>query len=165
MDRLITFTMRLGLIAPLSLILLGGCKGKSENETSVSGTITYGGKDQPVPGGTVRFFKKGGGGVYEGTLSSTGTYTIENILPGQYTVTVDTEIINPNKSAPDYDPKGKKSQMKGKGKTGAPGKGELQMGEAKYRKIPLKYGDPSKPLLATTLEQGSNTGKDFDLKD
>ena len=87
-------------LVPVSLVLLllaAGCSSRPGG--SVYGKVTY--HDAPVPGGIV-LFVPAEGPAYKASITADGTYSTTDVPPGEYTVTVDTEFLNPNKVVPQY---------------------------------------------------------------
>ena len=166
-----------------SLLLIAlGCS--SDKKSKVTGSVTY--KNAPVPGGNLTF-SSDSGGSYSSPIQQDGTYLITDIPAGTYTVTIETETVNPDRAAPAYGtgkekaaPSGAK-QLAGKmekasneyaekmGKGG--GGGDDSFGPApreellkRYTKIPIKYAD--KRISGLTAEVGTGSAKiDFPLSD
>jgi hypothetical protein len=158
-----TAMRRLFLLLPLGLVLVAGCTSKTPS--SVSGTVTYQGA--PVTGGFILFHPKtegkegGGGGPLQFGINPDGTYSGANLPAEEFTVTVDTETLNPN-------PGGRKKIEYG-GKDKAAGMGSYEekmkaMGKmpegggtpGTYVKIPDKYRNKDKSPLTITLKKGKN---------
>jgi hypothetical protein len=149
----------------LSLVFLPAC-GKGGANSRVSGKVKYAGA--PVTGGTIVFQGKEGGERYNSGIKGDGTYTITNITPGDYTVIIETESINPNASRP--------KEGYG-GQAVSPAQQQLEMMKKQgmapdatdggppitYVKIPAKYAS-DKSGLEYTVKKGKNE-KDFDLTD
>jgi hypothetical protein len=134
------------------LVLVVGCGSVTSNTpATVSGTVTY--KEMPVTGGTVTFYPKEGG-AYPTGLDLEGRYTI-SVPTGEFTVTVETESINPKRKAVAYE-----------GKKGTVGSVPEGVGDftGEYVPIPHKYADKSTSGLTITLSAGNQT-KDFPLTD
>ena len=132
----------------LALILLVGCSSKTAG-SKVSGKVTYNGA--PVPGGDVSFYSEQG--VYTGHLQKDGTYEIVDMPPGEFTVTVNTEIVKPK---PKEVYKGQSSGTTGKyGKT-AP---DLQQRKVRDRKSALPARDRRKSTRETTWPSPKNMRK------
>jgi hypothetical protein len=148
------------LALPLCLVVAIGCdKANPHAPASVSGKVTY--KGEPVTGGTITFHPKTEGPSPTTTINADGTYTITDSPAGDFTVTVETESINPSKKAPQYPGAGKaggattSSPMPGSPPTAAAGK---------YVKIPQKYADPKTSTLTAKLGAGKQT-VNFTLED
>ena len=110
------FSQRRGFRAFLALtvvaafvLVLPGCGKKSQ---VLSGKVlTADGK--PVTGGDVKFYpagtaEKGKEGPFMCRLTATGEYTITNLAPGEYKVTVDTDSIKNMSQTPPGAPAGMK---------------------------------------------------------
>jgi hypothetical protein len=167
-------TLKGGLVLalPLCLLVATGCGGGNENPhapASVTGKVTY--KGEPVPAGLVNFIPKTQGPSATGSLSSDGTYSITDAPAGDFTVTVDTEYLNPDKKTQAYPGAGKagagatSSPMPGGGGTSSPmpGPAAVKAG-GKYVKIPAKYADVKQSTLTAKLNAGKQT-EDFKLED
>ncbi len=166
-----------------------GCGSKKAAPAQISGTVKYNG--QPVTGGTLVFFTKGG--VYPSAISTDGTYTAIDLPEGEATVTVDTEALNPDHKKVEYSVKtagsggdgakygGSKGYGGGKGGGAQPfakppavgggkqdrspaGEGSPQGEAGTYVKIPRTYADKDKSPLKLVLKEGSQH-QDLELKD
>ena len=87
---------RLLLALPLFLVLVSGCPKKSGTVGTLSGKVTYKGKE--VTGGQMTFFTKEGGAVLA-TIKPDGTYSVRDLAVGEATVTVDTKNLKPANAA------------------------------------------------------------------
>lgn len=154
----------------LTLTLLG-CKGENPNSPArVSGRVTYNGSS--VTGGTLTFHSADGGTIPV-AIAADGTYTAFDILAGDMVVTVDTEILNPERKQQEYrgvagGPKAKYGKAGGagvvaKGKQNSPAP-EGTVAAGTYMKVPAKYSDPAKSDLKCTLKKGEQK-LDFNLTD
>lgn len=85
------------VLLPL-LLVLAGCGTKKTASASLSGKVTLNG--EPVPGGRLAFFSDTGS--YSAVINAQGNYELADIPPGDYTVTVDNEYLDPNKKTPVY---------------------------------------------------------------
>jgi hypothetical protein len=150
-----------------SLCVLIGCSKKSGG-AKVSGTVTY--KDGPVTGGNLAFHSKEGG-VYSAVINEQGKYTMTDIPPGEMTVTVDTEALNPKVKKETYTgqskfgPKTSSPAPGGKGSPMSPmpeGAGPSKVGN--YVQIPRSYADKNKSTMKITVKEGDQT-IDIPLKD
>jgi len=90
----------LGLLAAILGLSLG-CGGGSLYTANVEGKVVY--KGAPVTGGTLKLVSADNGEITTG-IRTDGTYTITNVLPAEYAVYVDNELLNPKKKTPDYNP-------------------------------------------------------------
>lgn len=152
-------TVRLGLFAALAFTLAAGCRS-SPYQAKVSGHVTY--KGQPVKGGNI-VFHAADQTAYPGTLNEDGTYELTTLPPGEMTVTIITEHLNPNKKAPAYGGGRGDAITKERMKAGfGPPNPDSQ--RAQYTKVPKKYADEKTTDLKATLEKGKQV-KDFELKD
>jgi hemoglobin len=124
---------------------------KQADTGSVSGKVTY--KGQPLPAGTV-IFVSADGKASSAALAPDGTYKVEKLKPGEYSVGIETDSVKPkppgDKPKP---PDDKKADDKPADKQ-AP----------KYVAIPAKYADPAKSGLKVTIVKGDQQ-HDFDLQD
>jgi len=146
-------------------VLPSGCgksrTGGSENNSSISGKVTY--KGEALGGGIMLFHGKDR--AFPAALQPDGSYVCD--LPsGDYVVTIDTTSLK------DSDPA---AMMKKMGK-GGPGTTTLSTAEKDYAKmkekskatlpryvaIPGKYADKKTSGLPAKVDAGSNT-KDFQL--
>jgi hypothetical protein len=146
---------RIVLFLSIVLVVTPACSTNNPNAPAeVSGKVTYNG--QPVGGGTITFYMKGGG-ANSGPLHPDGTYEISDIPTGEATVTVETESANPGHKQEKY--KG------GKGQQMSPMPKGFEGGHrGTYVKIPSQYTDVKKTPLTTSLQRGKQV-RDFDLKD
>jgi hypothetical protein len=167
----------------LSLVL--GCGSGKTAPAEVSGKVTYNGG--PVTGGTVVFHTDKG--VYPANITAEGNYTAVDLPDGEAVVTIDTELLNPNRKKITYDattakasggnvaaqyaaakgggaPPAMPAPPKGAGKyeSSPAGEGSPQGEVGKYVKIPAHYNDKAKSTLKVTLKAGSQH-LDFELKD
>jgi hypothetical protein len=170
------------------LIFAAGC-GSGDKKSKVTGIVTY--KNEPVKGGNI-YLTNDAGGSFSSPIEMNGAYTITDIVPGTYSVTVDTESVNPDRNAIAATPTrsnpntpnapgsaGKKDAMN-KEYADKMGKGSSAGSDAgsgggfgapskeellkRYTKIPGKYG--SKLTSGLTFEVGNGTTtKDFPLAD
>ena len=162
------------LILLLGLVAAGCGKGTADGRAKLSGKVTYNGA--PVTGGMI-YFHAAGGPTYSAALRPDGTYLLPDVLPGDMTVTIDTESLNPKTSGPD--PKGRSVAPvtgpgggKGQGSPSAmmrnmmskPPEGVNAAPAGAYVKIPAKYADRAKSGLSVTVTGGSQT-KNFELTD
>ncbi len=152
-----------GLFA-LAALVLAGC-GRPTG--SVTGKVTYQGK--PLKAGNVAFVTADGGRSFASGLTPEGTYTVPDLLGGEYKVCVETNSFKPpapTGSAPVV-PKG--------AKTGPPPGANIPEGytpsdpaamaaagmSKKYVPIPPKYAEPGTTDLTYTFKGGSET---FDIE-
>lgn len=149
------------------LVALCGCGGGS-NAGSVQGKVTLDGK--PVTGGTLVFYSETGS--YSAGIRPDGTYSITDMPPGDMTVTVETESVNPkNNKTVAYtgQSQGGNKMYGGKGGSGgAPvgpdGKKYNQenspipegapTAQGEYVKIPDRYADKSKSGIKKSITGG-----------
>jgi hypothetical protein len=156
-----TLKSRLVLALPLCLFVVFGCdKTNSSTPASVSGKVTY--KGEPVSGGVLMFNPKPGtAGVVSSTiLNPDGTYSVAQAPSGEFTVTVDTEFLNPDKKTQAYPGSGGKAMPSS---TPPPSKAPPGA-EGKYVKIPKKYSDAKTSTLTAKLTSGKQT-VNFELTD
>jgi hypothetical protein len=143
------------LLVFLCTAFLVGC-GSGKKNTTLTGKVLYNGN--PVTGGQMAFYPAEGGGIPV-TIASDGTYTAVGLPPGEVTVTVETESINPNRKVPTYGGPGRQggvvSPMPQGANTGSSGT---------YVKIPEKYAKKETTDLKFSVEAGDQT-KDIELKD
>jgi len=180
--------LRVFLLASFTgiLVLVTGCGG--DKRSKVSGVVTY--KNDAVKGGNV--YLTNDSASFSSPIQLDGNYVVTDIPPGTYTVTIETETINPDKGtaaggkvpgkasgAPQVGPgsKGEKMNQEYAEKMGKHGGGGGGGGEAggfgaapieelrkKYVKIPAKYG--SKLTSGLTVEVGNGiVVKDLPLAD
>lgn len=170
------------------LVFAAGC-GSGDKKSKVSGIITY--KNEPVKGGNI-YLTNDAGGSFSSPIEMSGAFLITDIVPGNYSVTIDTESVNPDRNANSAAPvrtnpnaptalaaTGKKEALskeynKAMGKNDSSGSDGGSNGGfsapskedllKRYTKIPGKYG--SKVTSGLTLEVGNGTTtKDFPLVD
>lgn len=170
------------LHAPIASLFVGllifatGCSG--DKKSKLSGTITY--KNEPVKAGMIYLTNDAGAG-YSSPIQSDGAYVVTDIPPGSYSVTVETESINPDaKGSSPAAAKGgnyaggmvgknakmqdEYAQQMGKG-GGAPGGGPSREELLKrYTKLPAKYAVKTTSDLKVEVQSGA-TLKDFPLTD
>jgi hypothetical protein len=153
---------------PLALLVLFalGCGGRTNPySASLSGKVTIKGKDgkvAPVTGGTIRFLGKA---PYDTVIKEDGTYSVE-LPPDEYKVSIDTEILNPNRKIPTYGGSNAPKGITGKeaikeGFSPAP-EGVSAGPKGKYVPIPPRFADPAMSGLTVKVNQGKNE-KDFEL--
>jgi hypothetical protein len=137
---------RLIAALPVLLLVAWGCGSKSTT-SEVTGKVTY--QNTPVPGGQITFYPAKGVPMSVG-IDPDGSYTITDLEPGEVTVTVSTESLNPDKKTPEYG---------GRGRGGAsppPPNMAGGGGGGKYVKIPDKYAKQETSGLKTTVTKGKN---------
>jgi hypothetical protein len=165
-------TIRVASIAASALPLLflaSGCGPSSGTPGKVYGKVTY--KGAPVTGGGITLQTKDGA-KYGGAIDPDGTYSVPDLPPGDMTVTISTENLNPNPAKPTIGPPGGGTGFPPgggppgpSGSTGPPGgTATPAKPQGTYMKIPEKYGDPQTSGLTVTVPAGP-VKKDFDLKD
>jgi hypothetical protein len=156
-------TSRLGLLAALALSLTAGCSTNPNAPAKVKGKVTYNGK--PIGAGTLTFHSPDKGD-YTASLLEDGSYDMSDVPAGTLTVTVDTEMYNPNRKVPAYGGgKGAgidKDYMEAMKKGG--GQPNPDQGKNNYVKIPAKYAKADSSGLSVTLKAGKQE-QNFDLKD
>jgi hypothetical protein len=142
----------------LAVLVNCGCKpGNPNAPASVSGKVTY--KNEPVTAGMV-YFHTSEGAVYTCIIKPDGTYAGSDMPAGELTVTVETEMANPDVKAPTYGGGGQGQAQP----AGPPRPKEAGGGSGAYVKIPAKYKDKKTSGLKETLSKGKNT-KNIDLTD
>ena len=113
--------------------IAGGCGGSGDpNAVEVSGTITFAG--QPLPSGSINFFREGASG--SAAIDGRGRYTM-SLPPGNYQVSI--------RASEGYPPMGEGGQV-----------------ILPKSLIPEKYGDVATSGLRATVEK-SQSEVDFDL--
>lgn len=127
------FPLWLVTLALVSLTTIGGCGG--DKSVLLTGTVTS--KGQPLGMGTVTFW--GGKEPVGATIDSSGIYQVK-ILPGDYTVTVET-----TKPAESMTPKDGNKDM--------PGMGGAGHEAARYIPINLKYKNKETSGLSVKVEK------------
>jgi hypothetical protein len=150
------------LVLLLTLFLLSapGCGSSSRPDAaSLSGKITY--KNNPVTGGNIIFHTESGGSPPWG-INSDGTFTAADLPLGNVEVTIDTEVVNPNRKTPQYGDK--KGGDKNRGERFSPMPEGAKSATGTYVKIPARYSVKGKSGLTVTLTKGRNQ-KDFELTD
>lgn len=148
--------IRLLLVAPLLLLPLAGCtKGNKNANAHVVGKVTY--KGAAVTGGNMLFHAEGAG-LTPVLLKPDGTYEGTDLPLGDVIVTIETEILNPDKKTPTYGGGGRQG-----GTSPAP-EGATQGQKGTYVKIPSKYSDKLTSPLKRTLKSGTQTW-DIELSD
>lgn len=156
------------------VLLVTGCGGNKK--ANVSGKITY--KNEPLKGGIIYMIDDAGAN-HSSPIQDDGSYTVTDVMPGSYSVTIETESINP-------DNKGKgPTEVKGGQNAGMVGKNAKMQGEyakqmgmtgggsdgpgrdvliKRYVKIPAKYAAKATSNLKVDVLSGP-TVKDFPLTD
>jgi hypothetical protein len=130
---------------PLLLLVAWGCGGSKSTTSEVTGKVTY--QNNPLPAGQITFYPAKGT-PQSVAIQPDGTYTVTDLEPGEVTVTVSTETLNPEKKTPDYG---------GRGRGGAsPPPPDMAGGGGKYVKIPDKYAKQETSTLKTTISKGKN---------
>jgi hypothetical protein len=158
---------RIAAAGVLTVLLVSvGCQtGNPEAPSRVQGKVTY--NNAPVSGGFL-FFHPADSAPVSIPIFANGTYSAE-LKEGTYTVTVDTESLNPAKRQEYRGGGGGSAQMYGgKAAAAAPPPGAPKGGaqsspgpessgpEATYVKIPPKYTDKATSGLSVTLKRGKN---------
>jgi hypothetical protein len=152
-------------LAALTLAATAGCSPKKQKGV-LSGKVTY--KGQSLQGGILILHPTGeGGSPYQIPLKGDGTFTVSDVPPGQYKVTVQVaRRSNPVGSfnmgkvpagstlPPDMEEKMKK-QLPAEASGGAAGPTDL----------PAKYTDPNQTPLTMKVEVGDQAPQNFDLTD
>jgi len=144
------------LAAALSLVAAAGCGGKPDAPASISGKVTY--NNAPLTGGTITFQPKEGV-PFGRPIEADGTYTMSDITPGDYSVVIETESINPAKPKKTYSGAGQVASTGGS----SPPTGPSQATPPTYVKIDTKYGDAKSSGLTVTVTAGGKQTKDFPL--
>ena len=152
-------------VFPLLVAAASGCTNPN-TPAAVSGKITY--NSSPVTGGTMTFQLAKEGPVYPHAINVDGTYSISDLPPGDYIITIETESINPDRpKQPIYGPP---DGQKAAGPDPAtPPTGTMPPGAAStapvgtYLKIDPKYKDPKTSGLTVTVTGGSRQTKDLPL--
>lgn len=124
------------------LVLAAGCGG-GDKKSNISGVITY--KNAPVTGGNINLSNETGGS-YSSPIQIDGNYSITDIPPGTYTVTVETETVNPDRKTATY----------GNGQKAGPGgatAGKMEKMNSEYESMMKKGGD-----AGSSLGSGGNFG-------
>lgn len=171
----------LGLLV-LGLAFASGCGSSKTANASIAGKITLNG--QPVTGGNLYFHSENG--TYSASIDSTGAFRATDIPPGDVTVTVDNDFLDPNRKTPVYtggksgpmgaSGGGKKygamsgpsgappsSQYKGKGvELAAPPDGSQTVKDGTFVKIPDVYKKKETSTVKIKIEPGKND-KDITL--
>lgn len=119
------------------LVFASGCGSSKTASASITGKITLNG--QPVTGGNLYFHSDAG--TYSASIDSSGTFRATDIPPGDMTVTIDNDFLDPNRKIPVYN--GGKSGPLGAGGGGAGGK---------------KYGAMSGPTGGAPMTQYKGKG-------
>jgi hypothetical protein len=150
---------RLLFLVPVCVVLASGCtKGNRSANATVSGKVMY--NNAPVTGGTLLFHAEGAG-LTPVLIKPDGTFVGTDLpVDKEVTVTVETEILNPNKAKADY---GAAAGHPGGGVSPMPAGTPTGSGGA-YVKIPHKYTDKTTSTLKKTLKSGNQTW-DLELTD
>src|SRR5262249_33757193 len=106
-------------------------------------------KGQPLPSGIVTFH--GDFGQASGSTGEDGTYSVSNLRPGSYKVTVKVDLPppvapGPGKTAPPKGPPG-----------GGPGEGKADGPRGKLIALPQKYANPDTTPLSFVVQPGKQT--------
>jgi hypothetical protein len=155
-----------GGVLALLITSLGCSPSNPDAPCRVEGKVTY--NNNPVTGGTV-CFHAADGVPYNFPIFANGAYNAE-LKEGTYTVTVETESLNPNKKEDNRAATGARGAY-GSGSGGKAGGGgysskyKAQQGspmpdsgapKAEYVKIPPKYAAASSSGLSFTAKRGKN---------
>lgn len=158
----------------LSLVLISGCGSKKTAAANISGKVTLNG--QPVAGGSMYFHSDAGS--YAATIDPQGNYRLVDIPPGEMTVTIDNEFLDPNRKAQVYtggnSGPGAMKSTPGAGKYGAamggaapkyqgkgvdlakPPEGAQTVKDGSYIKIPDVYKKKESSTIKVKIEAGDN---------
>jgi hypothetical protein len=110
------FTRKVGALAlvPLLSVLVGCGSGKKTASASITGKVLLNGA--VLPGGNVTLHGSDGGG-YSDTITADGEFRIVDLPPGEYTVTIENDGLDPNRKQQTYKggdaSKGPGAMMKG----------------------------------------------------
>ncbi len=167
------------LLRGCSLVLLAaaivGCAGGKKAGT-VTGKVTY--KNEPVPGGFIKFHPSGGGNPVEGAINGEGYFNVPNVPLGEAKVTVDNsklQMMPPGGGMPSTGPAGPPKDMKMPKDVNVPGVDpdkikamQEERGKSakpvQYKPIPAKYANVSSTTLSIKVQKGENK-QDFELTD
>lgn len=141
--------VRLLLVIPLCAVILAvGCNKDKRASASIKGKVMY--KDAPVTGGMMTLYSSDQG-AYPVPIKEDGTFEQTGLPPGEMTVCVETETLNPNKAkgglAAKYNKAGNSTPESQKENAKTPGT---------YVKIPRKYAGATESPEKITLKPGEN---------
>jgi hypothetical protein len=132
------------------LVLTFGCQPKNPaTAASVNGKVTLGG--QPVTAGTVTFHTGKDDGKMDTGIGPDGTYSMAQRPVGDFTVTVETESVNPEKKQQVY------GGGKGKGMPMSQPPPGFEKPKGTYTKIPEKYTKKETTPFKVSLKPGNQT--------
>jgi hypothetical protein len=149
------------LTVVLSLVAAAGCNSPNA-ASSLSGKVTY--NNNPVTGGTVTLWaKKEGAPPFGGIIDVNGNYSVADVAPGDYTVAIETESINPTKPQPRSTGPAGAGGGTTPGGSSPPGGGPTAP-TGKYVKIDSKYSAKETSTLSVTINSGGGKQtQDFPL--
>ncbi len=159
--------------AALFGLALPGC---GEKGAAVPGKVVY--HDKGVGGAEVQLHPASGTGTpHRGNTGPDGTFTIINVPPGEYKVTVSSAVKQGQAPPPGWNPQGgglTREQMleqlrkQGKDEKDLPPEPEPGTGPSTMSMptpLPPKYADVKTTTLTITVTKGKNDPKDFVLED
>lgn len=92
------FLFPLAALSVAAVLPLVGCGG-NQLSAKVKGTVKH--KGAPIKAGAVSYYHESLG-VYNSVITKEGTYEIETLPPGNYSITVDTNAYDPDRKEATY---------------------------------------------------------------
>ncbi len=145
-------------LALLPLVFLAlGCTNPNA-PVMLTGKVTY--NDKPLTGGTILLQSKDNIG-FSGVIGADGNYTVPEVKPGDYTVTIQS-LSDPNAPKPAGSGPGGAAAPAAGGST-PPGAGGATAPAGTFMKIDPKYADPKNSGLKVSVKAGGPAKQDFPL--
>lgn len=133
--------------------LVAGCGGGKTAAASLAGRALLNG--QPITGGTLTLHSESSG-AYSFGLNAEGGFEASELPPGNYTVTVDNEFLDPNRKAQSYKGGDVNKSMAPKGSGGSKYSGTISGASGPAPAYKGKGADVGgAPEGAATVKEGS----------
>ena len=150
-------------LALLPLVFLAlGCPNPNA-PVMLTGKVTY--NNGPLTGGSIMLQAKdssAGGAGFSGVIDKDGNYTVAEVKPGDYVVTIQS-LPDPNAPKPGGSGPGGAAGSPAPAGSTPPGGGAAAAPAGTYMKIDPKYADPKNSGLTVTVKGGGPAKQDFPL--
>lgn len=152
------------IFVSIGFLLLTGCGSKSNTGGTLTGTIHYKGK--PVNGASLRFHPASGtGDDISIQVSQEGTFSSNNLPPGEYKIAVESQEIPPDAQRRMKPPKMPKDMDPEKAKEMEQKYQQAYQAVPSTIPYPKKYKDINTTDLKCTVVAGKNPSLNLDLND